>query len=314
MAGVDKLALAARRPPAARPHAGGARRGAGRRAHRRRDRAGAPGRPGRRLRGCPPLVDAVVAGGATRHDSVAAGFQALEALVPDRTGERSCSSTTAPGRSLPPDSPHGSSPPPTRTARPSRSLPVAETVKRVDGDRVVATVDRATLAARPDAPGRPPRHCLRAALADPRAADGPWTDEAALLEACRIPVHVVPGDPSNLKVTVPADLARAASLVAPGATRRHGIGHDSHPFGPGGPLRLGGMTFDGCAAPRRPLRRRRRAARDRRRAARRGRTGRPRPPVPGRSGDAGRDRQRRRCSTRSSSGWRPPAGDRPRST
>ena len=40
--------------------------------------------------------------------------------------------------------------------------------------------------------------------------DGPetWTDEGALLEACRIAVHAIPGEPGNLKVTVPADLAR----------------------------------------------------------------------------------------------------------
>ena len=44
-----------------------------------------------------------------------------------------------------------------------------------------------------------------------------WTDEAALLEACRIPVHALPGEPSNLKVTLPADLdrAEAALLAAP---------------------------------------------------------------------------------------------------
>lgn len=29
------------------------------------------------------------------------------------------------------------------------------------------------------------------------------------------------------------------------AERRHGLGHDAHPFGPGYPLRLGGVTFDG---------------------------------------------------------------------
>jgi 2-C-methyl-D-erythritol 4-phosphate cytidylyltransferase/2-C-methyl-D-erythritol 2,4-cyclodiphosphate synthase len=78
--------------------------------------------------------------------------------------------------------------------------------------------------------------------------DGPetWTDEAALLEACRIPVHVVPGDPSNLKVTTPADLRRVESMVAGSRSPRVGIGHDSHPFGPGGPLALGGIVIDGA--------------------------------------------------------------------
>jgi 2-C-methyl-D-erythritol 2,4-cyclodiphosphate synthase len=37
-----------------------------------------------------------------------------------------------------------------------------------------------------------------------------------------------------------------ADLLQPAAAGiRHGIGHDSHPFGPGSPLRLGGVEFDG---------------------------------------------------------------------
>ena len=39
-----------------------------------------------------------------------------------------------------------------------------------------------------------------------------FTDEAALLEACTIPVHVVPGQTDNLKVTHPVDLAREGFL------------------------------------------------------------------------------------------------------
>jgi 2-C-methyl-D-erythritol 2,4-cyclodiphosphate synthase len=84
-------------------------------------------------------------------------------------------------------------------------------------------------------------------LAAPAAGEGTWTDEAALLEVCRIPVHVVPGDPDNLKVTVPADLARAADLLGGADTaRRTGIGQDAHPFGPGEPLRLGGLDIPGA--------------------------------------------------------------------
>ena len=72
-------------------------------------------------------------------------------------------------------------------------------------------------------------------------ASATFTDEAALLEACRIPVHAIPGDPTNLKVTLPDDLRRVELALAAGA-RRIGFGHDSHPFGPGAPLRLGGVT------------------------------------------------------------------------
>ena len=42
----------------------------------------------------------------------------------------------------------------------------------------------------------------------------------SLLEACTIPVHVVAGDPDNLKVTVPADLARVEAVLGRSTLRR----------------------------------------------------------------------------------------------
>ncbi len=158
---------------------------------------------------------------------------------PIPTGGASSSSTTARGRSSR-----------RRSSRPSSTA--AARARRRDpgraGRRDAQAGRRATASRRPSTgPASPPRRrrrasgrgLLRDALALARGRrDGTWTDEAALLEACRIPVHVVPGDPDNLKVTVPADLARAAELLdRPVATRRTGIGHDAHPFGPGEPLR-----------------------------------------------------------------------------
>ena len=133
----------------------------------------------------------------------------------------------------------------------------------------------------PDAAGRAPRRCCsRAWDAFPPEGEREFTDEAALLEACRIPVHAIPGDPANLKVTLPDDLRRVELALGSGAPRV-GFGHDSHPFGPGAPLRLGGVTVDGVPAPGRPLGRRRRAPCGRRRAARRRGPRRPRAPLPG---------------------------------
>ncbi len=202
----------------------------------------------------PSKVIAVVAGGERRQDSVRAGIAAMEELVPDPGGERVLlvhdgarpviarelvtAITTAAAR-------HGAAIP---------VVPVVETVKRLDGERVAGTVDRTTLGAAQTPQGFR-RSVWRAAAANAEAGAGSWTDEAALLEACRIAVHVVPGDPSNLKVTTPADLARAAaslSSMAPAPTSaaaptvRFGVGHDSHPFGPGSPLRLGGIAIDGA--------------------------------------------------------------------
>ena len=172
-------------------------------------------------------------------------------------------------------------------------VPVAETLKRIDGELVGATVERTGLGAA-QTPQGARRDLLREAWRR-FPADGPetFTDEAALLEACSIEVHVVPGDPGNLKVTLPADLRRAALDARRRQARtRTGIGHDSHPFGPGGPLKLGGVAIHGrpgCRA----LGRRCRAPRRVRRTARGDRARRPRAPVPGRCADADRHRQHR---------------------
>ena len=194
----------------------------------------------------PAKVAEVVTGGERRQDSVAAGFAALELLVPDPAGRRivlvhdgarPVVASEVVAAVVEAAARHGAAIP---------VVPVVETVKRLAGDRIVETVDRATLGAA-QTPQGARRGLLRTALGDPIAATGRWTDEAALLEACRIDVHVVPGDPSNLKVTMPADLSRAAALLTRRSdTLRHGIGHDAHPFGPGTPLRLGGIAFDGA--------------------------------------------------------------------
>jgi len=203
------------------------------------------------LRAAPWLPDAVVmvvAGGARRQDSVRAGVEALESVRPDPDGQRAvlvhdgarpCVTVDLIEAVVDAVDRHGAAIP---------AIPIAETIKRIEGERVIATVERADLVAA-QTPQGVRRGLLRTALASEAATSGTWTDEAALLEACTIPVHVLPGDPTNLKVTVPADLARASAILDPGAAsavRRTGIGHDGHPFGPGEPLMLGGLAFDGA--------------------------------------------------------------------
>ena len=192
----------------------------------------------------PAKVVDVVVGGPRRQESVLAGFSALDRSKPDETGivlvhdaarpliESSliaavASATTRYGAAIP-------------------IVPVAETLKRIDGDRVGATVERAGLGAA-QTPQGVRRDLLRAAYRR-FPADGPqtFTDEAALLEACSIPVHVVPGDPGNLKVTLPGDLRRVAAILVGPAVQRTGIGHDSHPFGPEMSLLLGGVEIVGA--------------------------------------------------------------------
>jgi 2-C-methyl-D-erythritol 4-phosphate cytidylyltransferase len=88
-------------------------------------------------------------------------------------------------------------------------MPIPDTVKRVDGDAVVETLDRARLVAvqTPQAVVAP---VLRGALAD---AAGPASDCAALVERAGGRVKVVPGDPRLLKVTDPADLELLERLL-----------------------------------------------------------------------------------------------------
>jgi 2-C-methyl-D-erythritol 4-phosphate cytidylyltransferase/2-C-methyl-D-erythritol 2,4-cyclodiphosphate synthase len=199
----------------------------------------------------PTAVTAVVEGGVRRQESVAAGFAGLVDLTQTADaaqddGERvllvhdgarpilAAGLVEAVVRA---------------TARHGAAIPVvaiAETLKVVDDDHIVATIERSGLAAA-QTPQGVRRGLLRAAY-DRYPPDGleTWTDEAALLEACNIPVHVVPGDPSNLKVTLPADLRRVEASLSGAGARRMGIGHDEHPFGPGEPLALGGVVIEGA--------------------------------------------------------------------
>jgi 2-C-methyl-D-erythritol 4-phosphate cytidylyltransferase len=81
-------------------------------------------------------------------------------------------------------------------------IPVSDTIKRVVGGAVVATLDRDELVA-VQTPQAFAAAALRRAHAD-GAAEA--TDDAALVEATGGRVVVVPGDPANTKITLRADL------------------------------------------------------------------------------------------------------------
>ena len=55
------------------------------------------------------------------------------------------------------------------------------------------------------------------------------TDDAGLLEHYHLPVRIVPGDSSNLKITEPADLERARNMLkGADVSMRIGMGYDVH--------------------------------------------------------------------------------------
>jgi 2-C-methyl-D-erythritol 4-phosphate cytidylyltransferase len=88
-------------------------------------------------------------------------------------------------------------------------LPLADTVKRVEGDLVVETLDRSTLVGA-QTPQAFRADALRAAYAGEIAGA---TDCASLVERARGRVRVVPGDPRLLKITTRDDLALVESWL-----------------------------------------------------------------------------------------------------
>jgi 2-C-methyl-D-erythritol 4-phosphate cytidylyltransferase len=95
------------------------------------------------------------------------------------------------------------------------ALPVADTLKRTDGDEVVGTVDRAGLVA-VQTPQVFPRQVLEGVTAAGAAA----TDDLALVEAARAAgrlsgrIVLVPGSVRGAKITYPEDIVIAEALAA----------------------------------------------------------------------------------------------------
>jgi 2-C-methyl-D-erythritol 4-phosphate cytidylyltransferase/2-C-methyl-D-erythritol 2,4-cyclodiphosphate synthase len=185
----------------------------------------------------------VVAGGARRQESVAAGVAELEArgaeadrIILVHDGARPAVLGSLIERVIQATAEHGAVVP---------VLPVVETLKRIDGETIVGTIDRDGLGLA-QTPQGVRLDLLRLAYERfPPSGPETFTDEAALLEACTIPVHVVRGQLDNLKVTYPIDRDRAARALNAHHVRI-GLGEDSHPFGPGRPLALGGIEIEGA--------------------------------------------------------------------
>ncbi|GAA4673018.1 bifunctional 2-C-methyl-D-erythritol 4-phosphate cytidylyltransferase/2-C-methyl-D-erythritol 2,4-cyclodiphosphate synthase [Frondihabitans cladoniiphilus] len=195
----------------------------------------------------------VVAGGATRQESVASGLAVLadevdtvlvhdtaRCFTPTTQFELVADTVRALGHGIVP------------------GLPVSDTIKRVDADGDVReTVDRSELVAMQTPQGFP-RDLLDAAYA---GATAEHTDDAALFAAAGHRVTVVAGDPAAFKITTPWDLARAETIAAEpfaggsasadgrssAEASRIGIGIDVHAFDSAQPLRLGTLDWPGEA-------------------------------------------------------------------
>jgi len=151
---------------------------------------------------------AVVAGGAERSDSVAAGLAVLDerlalvlvhdaarCLTPPEVFDRVIAALRSGDVGVVP------------------GLPVVDTIKRVDEDHLVtATPDRSALWA-----VQTPQGFTREVLLEAHAPGRRGTDDAVLVEEAGHRVRVVPGDHLAFKITSRADLEQAARLLA-GAT------------------------------------------------------------------------------------------------
>jgi 2-C-methyl-D-erythritol 4-phosphate cytidylyltransferase len=154
----------------------------------------------------------VVAGGATRHESVVAALSAVparfdlilvhdaaRALAPPALVESVAVALRGGAVAVVP------------------ALPVVDTIKRVGtAGEVVATVDREPLRA-----VQTPQGFRRAVLESAHATTTlSHTDDAGLVERAGIRVDTVPGDDRAFKITRPIDLIVAGALLAdPGPTR-----------------------------------------------------------------------------------------------
>jgi 2-C-methyl-D-erythritol 4-phosphate cytidylyltransferase/2-C-methyl-D-erythritol 2,4-cyclodiphosphate synthase len=195
----------------------------------------------------------VVAGGARRQDSVAKAFARVSAtadVIVIHDAARPFVTQAVIGRTIDGAQQHGAA---------IAAVAVRDTVKQAgeanpDGSRLIrATIPRDTvfLAQTPQAFRR---DILARALAEGAGVDA--TDEAMLVERLGLPVHVVEGDPANMKITTPEDLAaaQAAALRTSAQFRsegdglshrlmRIGNGYDLHRLVAGRPLILAGVTI-----------------------------------------------------------------------
>ena len=89
------------------------------------------------------------------------------------------------------------------------AVPVTDTVKEMQPDGTLTTLDRSRLVA-----VQTPQAFQASALRRAHASGSDATDDAALVSAAGGRVVIVTGSPANVKVTSPADLVVAAALLA----------------------------------------------------------------------------------------------------
>ena len=151
-------------------------------------------------------VIAVVAGGASRQESVHLGLNTLSKkvqLAAIHDGARPLVSYEVIDRTVRAANTYGAAAP---------AIPVKDTIKRVQGGVVTDTPDRASLRA-VQTPQVFDFDLLRGALKKAKEEGAQVTDGCSAVERMGFCVKIVEGDERNIKVTTPTDLKIAEMLL-----------------------------------------------------------------------------------------------------
>jgi 2-C-methyl-D-erythritol 4-phosphate cytidylyltransferase len=107
------------------------------------------------------------------------------------------------------------------------ALPVTDTLKQVAGQKVQATAPRANLWSA-QTPQVFRKEIITEAYARRKTVPSPVTDDAQLVEALGLPIHVVDGDPTNIKITTRRDLTLADAIFK--SRPKPKVANAGHPF------------------------------------------------------------------------------------
>jgi 2-C-methyl-D-erythritol 4-phosphate cytidylyltransferase/2-C-methyl-D-erythritol 2,4-cyclodiphosphate synthase len=190
-----------------------------------------------------PVV--VAAGGARRQDSVANAFAVVDPsaeIVLIHDAARPFVTSEVIDRTIEAAGTFGAA---------VAAIEASDTVKRVErhpkGALVVETIPRSTIFL-----AQTPQGFRREVLADAVALGRSGveaTDEASLAERAGHPVHIVAGDPGNVKITTEQDLMSARIRIEAAQFARVGTGYDLHRLVEGRPLVVGGVTIPSDRGP-----------------------------------------------------------------
>ncbi|MEE2952514.1 MAG: bifunctional 2-C-methyl-D-erythritol 4-phosphate cytidylyltransferase/2-C-methyl-D-erythritol 2,4-cyclodiphosphate synthase [Pseudomonadota bacterium] len=186
----------------------------------------------------------LVDGGPSRQASVANGLQAMERRAPDAVlihdAVRPFVDAALIDRVIAAIEPSAGALP---------VVAVADTLKAGKDGLVVRTVDRAGLYAAQTPQGFPFSPILEAHLKAARSGGEAFTDDASIAEWAGLPVRLVEGDPSNVKLTTARDIALADRQISQSKEAqlpidvRTGNGYDVHRLVAGDHVTLCGVRI-----------------------------------------------------------------------